>query len=420
MAQQKIIPKPLFDTLENLAEAQASWVVSHIDSLNIKTAAQELHLSREFLLSYMGSADTFTAYRREVERFLQWSWLIAKKSLPDINRNDLRDYLEFVNQPPKDWITDKTVARFQDKLGERVPNPAWRPFVVKISKLQRNQGQTPNVLDYRLGNKSMQAVISGLSTYFTYLQQEDFIETNPVALIRQKSRYIQRHQQQKVTRKLSHLQWQHVISAAELMANEDTDDERIYFMMSAFYLLGLRISELAETPGRIPAMGDFAPDKHSRWWFTTVGKGNKVRDIAVPDIMLNTLKRYRTYLGLTPLPSRNEQTPLLNKQRGRGGLGTRQIRNLVQRCFNRAVTHLTQQGLEDAAQDLSVATVHWLRHTAISADIEQRPREHVRDDAGHENAATTDQYIDTDRVARHESAKHKQLKPKYDEIENEQ
>jgi hypothetical protein len=61
---------------------------------------------------------------------------------------------------------------------------------------------------------------------------------------------------------------------------------------------------------------------------------------------------------------------------------------------------------------LRTATVHWLRHTAISADIESRPREHVRDDAGHEDPATTERYIDTDRLARHESARHKSLIPK--------
>jgi integrase len=182
-------------------------------------------------------------------------------------------------------------------------------------------------------------------------------------------------------------------------------------MMSAFYLLGLRISELAETPGRIPCMGDFAPDKQSRWWLSTVGKGNKLRDIAVPDTLITALKRYRMSLDLPPLPARGEPTPLLNKQRGHGGLGTRQIRNLVQFCFDQAILELARDGLHDEAQDLTVATVHWLRHTAISADVEHRPREHVRDDAGHESISITDRYIDIDRIARHDSARHKTLKP---------
>ncbi len=53
------------------------------------------------------------------------------------------------------------------------------------------------------------------------------------------------------------------------------------------------------------------------------------------------------------------------------------------------------------------ATVHWLRHTGISDDVKHRPREHVRDDAGHSSSAITDKYIDIELRARHQSAKEK-------------
>lgn len=409
------LPKPLYDTLENVHEKPSAFIMAYIQSLGIPETEQEYELTRQFLLSYAGSQDTFTAYRREVERLLQWTWLILKKTLKDISRNEIRDYLHFVNHPPKSWITTKNIARFIVRDGERKFNPAWRPFVVKVSKAKHWEGQSADKNDYQLKNRSIAALFAVLSTFFTYLQQEEYVSVNPVTLVRQKSRFIQREQTRRVTRKLSHLQWQTVIDTAEKTADKDVRYERVLFLMSAFYLLGLRISELAETPGRIPKMGDFAPDKHGLWWFTTVGKGNKIRDVAVPDAMLNILKRYRLSCNLSALPARDEPTPLLSKERGRGGLGTRQIRNLVQSCFNNAIDQLHKAGKEDEAQDLSYATVHWLRHTAISADIQDRPREHIRDDVGHENATTMDKYIDTDRLARHASAKNKRLKP---EIEN--
>ncbi len=53
------------------------------------------------------------------------------------------------------------------------------------------------------------------------------------------------------------------------------------------------------------------------------------------------------------------------------------------------------------------ATVHWLRHTGISDDVKRRPREHVRDDAGHSSGAITDKYIDVELSARAKSAKAK-------------
>ncbi len=404
------VPHPLFDTLENLTAIPDS-VYEYLTSTSIAAAPHEFKLCIEFLKSYGNSPDTFTAYRREIERLLQWAWLICKKSLKEINRNDIRDYLQFVNSPPKTWIATKTGHRFITQLGLRQANPEWRPFVIKLSKIARRHGKKLDKSEYQLSNKSIEAIFAGLSSLFTFLQQEDYLEVNPVSLIRQKKGYIQRQQVRKVTRKLSKLQWHTAITTAQEMAEENPEHERTLFLLSAFYLLGVRISELAYGSERMATMGSFAPDKQSLWWFTTVGKGNKIRDIAVPDELLSALKRYRGYLDLPPLPSREEPTPLFPKIKGKSGLGTRQIRNVVQTVFDRTISKLQQQGKTDEAEDLATATVHWLRHTAISTDVESRPREHIRDDVGHENAATMDKYIDTDRVARHQSAQNKKLKP---------
>ena len=405
-----MLPCPLFDTLENLNDVPAS-VFDYLKSLAIPAAEREFQLCLEFLKSYGNSPDTFTAYRREIERFLQWSWLICHKPLKEVTRNHIRDYLAFINAPPRTWIAKKTVNRFIQVMGLRQANPAWRPFVVRISKIARRHGKQPDKSTYQLSNKSLEAVFATLSSLYTFLQQEDYLEVNPISLIRQKKGYIQRQQVRKVTRKLSKLQWNTVITAAQEMAEKDPQHERTLFLMSAFYLLGVRISELAYASGRMATMGSFAPDKQSLWWFTTVGKGNKVRDIAVPDELLTALKRYRSYLDLSPLPGREEPLPLFPKLKGKSGLGARQIRNIVQSVFDRAIQQLQMQGKTDEAEDLATATVHWLRHTAISTDVESRPREHIRDDVGHENPATMDKYIDTDRVARHRSAQHKKLKP---------
>lgn len=415
MSQSHPTPQPLFDTHDKLNETHPS-ISGYIAALSITDAQLEYEHCKEFLKSYANSSDTFTAYRREVERLLHWSWIICKKNLKSLTRNDIRDYLEFIHKPPQNWLATKIAQRFiNNENGERTPNPSWRPFVVKISKNARRLGQEPDKAHYKLGNKSIEAIFAILSSLYTYLQQEEYLETNPVALIRQKKGYIQRQQTRKVTRRLSRVQWHYVITNCEEMARESSMHERTLFLMSAFYLLGLRISELAYSNERIAEMGNFAPDKRGLWWYTTIGKGNKVRDVAVPDELLTALKRYRLSLGLPPLPHRGENTPLLPKQKGQDGLGTRQIRNIVQNVFDRAISKLKEAGKIDEADDLAAATVHWLRHTAISTEVEYRPREHIRDDVGHENPATMDKYIDTDRAARHASAKSKPLNPIFSE-----
>ena len=85
------------------------------------------------------------------------------------------------------------------------------------------------------------------------------------------------------------------------------------------------------------------------------------------------------------------------------------LRSIVQVCFDRAVESLAQQGLKEEAEAMMDATVHWLRHTGISDDVKIRPREHVRDDAGHSSSAITDRYVDVEFKERHKSAKKKKI-----------
>jgi len=124
------------------------------------------------------------------------------------------------------------------------------------------------------------------------------------------------------------------------------------------------------------------------------------------------LKRYReTYLGLPPLPSLDEKMPLIPHLRNAHKPITNSgpIRLLVQDCFDQAADLLESEGKQEDANGLRIATVHWLRHTGISEDVKRRPREHVRDDAGHSSGAITDRYIDVELRERAKSAKNKTI-----------
>ena len=382
----------------------STWHERYFATLGDKTR-QEYQLATRFLLSYQGSVDTFTSYRREVERLCQWTWLHKKQSLKSVQRDDIAEYLRFVQDPPNSWVSHKHAPRFiTGDDGSRVPSADWRPFLQrkKISQQSREE-KSP------MQQASLRAVIASVSTFYTYLLQEGYVEKNPVILLRQKSQIIQKRQQTRITRKLTQTQWETMIKQVAEKANVEANYERHLFALSAFYLLGVRISELSETPGRNPTMRDFTRDHDGLWWFHTVGKGNKVREVAVPDAMMAALARFRQYLGLQRYPSPSEGTPIIPKQRGVGGIGVRQLRKTVQEAFDLAINTLETQGEQEEASHMRHATVHWLRHTAISYDVNHRPREHVRDDAGHQSIQITDRYIDVDTRARHESAKKKVL-----------
>jgi len=187
--------------------------------------------------------------------------------------------------------------------------------------------------------------------------------------------------------------------------------ERTLYIMNCLFVMYLRISEIVANEQSLPTMSDYKKDQDGNWWFHVTGKGNKSRTVTVSNDMLKALKRYRKSLGLTALPSPDENTPLITKQRGKGPItSTRYIREIVQHCFDMAYQRMKTDGLEDDAADLRAAMVHWLRHTGISEDVKIRPREHVRDDAGHSSMQTTDRYIESDNRERHASGKRKKIK----------
>ncbi len=373
--------------------------------------SRDFTIAVQFLQQYTGSAATFNSYRREVENLLQWTWHIALSTLDGLKREDIEKFIRFSQRPPAAWIGVKKAPRFIDSEGERRPNPEWRPFVATVSKSAHKKGEAPSKKDYFASNNSIKQLMAICSSFYQYLLLEEYVYTNPVALIRQKSKFVQKRQGQTRIRRLSPLQWQVVITTAEQMAADNPGShERTLFMLSALYSMYLRISELAASDRWTPTMNDFHKDNDGLWWFTTVGKGNKERQIAVSDTMLAALKRWRKFRGLSVLPTPADDSPLLPVHRGQGPMAnTTHIRPIVQDCFDQAIQSLVAQQQTEEAESLMGATVHWLRHTGISEDVKTRPREHVRDDAGHSSSAITDKYIDIELKERHKSAKKKRI-----------
>ena len=400
-------PKPLIDTCEQLKEK--NWQTFVPPSF----APYDLSCVLDYLKQYDNNKSTFESYRRETERLIQWAWLIEKRSLLDLKRQDIENYIQFCLNPPKSWIGYKKVSRFIIRNDERIPNPGWRPFVATVSKIDHKNGLKPDKQNYQLSQKAIREIFTVLSSFYNYLALEEKVSINPIMLIKQKSKYIQKNQQQPQVMRLSVKQLQTCLDTVKEMAiNAPDKHERTLFIISALYLLYLRISELCASERWVPAMGHFYQDSQGCWWFKTVGKGNKMRDIAVPDDMLTALKRYRMSMQLTPLPSINDQTPLLAKEKGKGAMASsRHIRRLAQDCFDSTILKLRNTGFTTEADSFESATVHWLRHTGISDDINMRgrPIAHVRDDAGHSSSAITDRYNDIDLIERHKSAKHKKL-----------
>ncbi len=412
MTLTNIKPTPIFDNLDYIPNPYQLQVMDASTWQATEAANQDLLLTSRFLYSYRGSTATYNAYRREVERLLQWTWVVHQSNLKDLRREHIEEFIDFVIQPPLNWIGTKNVARFKNQSGNRIANTEWRPFVASVSKVDHRSAKSANPKTYTPSQKAIQSTFAILSSFFNYLMQEEYLAGNPVALIRQKSKYIQKTQYKERVRRISNYQWDEVMRVIETLAEQNPQQhERTLFIVHCLLGMYLRVSELVADERSTPVMGDFRVDQDRNWWFHVVGKGNKSRMVTVSNDMLSALKRYRVHLGLPPLPYPGEQTPLIPKVHGHGAVtSTRQIRYLIQQCFDLAYESLVERGQDLDATELRAATVHWLRHTGISEDVKIRPREHVKEDAGHASMATTDKYIDSELRERHASAVNKRTR----------
>lgn len=383
---------PRNEVFPDIAPAVESFVLS----LPVEGAIDDYRYTRDFLLSYSKkSQDTYDKFRGDAERLLLWAWLVKRKSVALLRRRDLEEYTDFVAKPDSGWVSESLGRRFLSVNGIREPNENWRPF--------RSAGAGKG----RLNTKSWQGLFSNLSVYFNYLMAEDYALGNQIPIVKKNCPYLIHETGIKTARRLSELQWEYLLSSATSLAEADSQHERTLFVIATLKSLKLRISELSERPNWLPIMSHFHRDHEGNWWFRAYGKGSKERDVSISNEYIQFLKRYRCYRGLSALPSKDSAEPIVQSLSGNSGLGSRQLRNIVECALNEGCHSLIKDGFDVEATELRAATTHWLRHTGASMEVAAgRNLAHVQADLGHGSIRTTDElYVDSDNMERASSAK---------------
>ena len=408
---------PLFDAHKSFVRLPSGLAMlnEYPDSKNFLTARcaalpearEDFLYAQSFLKSYSRKSEaTYRTYRNEVERLLLWSWTIAGKSVIQLKRPDLESYFDFVHKPAQGWIADAVYERFNEIGGELRQNENWRPFAAKIGKqarkkaLDSGKGVDINRADHHLSHEAMKISYSALSAFYDYLVDEGYAFGNPIPAIRKQSPYLLKGATRKSIKRLSDLQWEFVLDCSRAAADADPDCERMLFIVAMLKSLYLRISELSERSQWQPVWQHFWQDSDSNRWLKVLGKGNKVRDVSVPTALLPYIQRYQAYRSRVSA-NFGANSALVAKNRGSGGMTSRQLRRIVQQAFDLAYDKMITEGFSEDATALREATTHWLRHTGASQDIAIRPLKHMADDLGHASMGTTDQvYIQSDMKER--------------------
>ncbi len=342
-------------------------------------ASNDLEAVQAWLAEFHDSPQTLRAYRKEAERLLLWALLERGKPLSSLTREDCLLYEAFLAdpQPRERWCGPKA-PRFSTR---------WRPLVGPLSPASR---------------KMALLIINAL---FSYLVKAGYLAGNPLALARRRRRSQQPLRE--IERFLEHDQWQALLAAIEELPR-DTERAcqhyaRARYLVALLYLLGPRVSEVAEHP-----MSSFIRVR-GRWWWQVVGKGRKEARVPVNQDMLDALSDYRRFYGLPALPAPDETTPLVLNLKGAAGIGDNMIYRIVKMLVAKGADRL-QADDPHQAEKLRRASTHWFRHTSITHQADAGISiQFLQRNARHARIDTTGLYLHTEEKEWHETMERHRL-----------
>ncbi|MEZ9708718.1 tyrosine-type recombinase/integrase [Vibrio breoganii] len=394
---------PLFPPAELIAEPIdfINRTLSKVDR-KIPDARYSYELAIEFLEENKHNTNNYRSIRKEINGLFNWCFFVAKIPLTDLNRVTMRQFVDYCNKPPLQEISTAPYAAFvQDATtDEWLPNPKWRQFTAR------------EPAKYLRKEVTLKAQLSILSSFFIFLDDMDFCTKNPAAtLLRRLNINNTRVAESEETEKsLSDTQWRTVwdLLVEKSEKEKDNEDDNLKYHRSRFLFAMLRdlycrVSEFAARPGYTPLMNSFELHRSGSWvFYVPRSKGGKSRHIPCPQSLIEELKIYRRAIGLSDLPTANDENPLFVRHKaashGREAgirnaqLGMRQIRVIVKEVYNEAAE--TLEPLDSyAAKELRNFSVHSMRHTGIQSQINDgMPLNVLMRNTGHSDLSSLSDY----------------------------
>ncbi len=388
---------------------------NNVDVNNIKiiNANNDIEAVQIWLQQYYAIPATFANYRKEAERFLLWC-LKHNKRLKNIMFEDVLSFRQFClnPQPTEQWVSSRRYPRAHKN---------WRPFSscgLSIASIKLVEITLNNMFNwlcnagyliknpFKLRNKNFGTDKNNNKSpnKFDTSSNDDNYDNNELFI--HNSRYIDEDLMRAIFNYLQH--------NLEFSDNNKNKQQSIRdkWLISLLYLTGMRISELINN-----TMHSFKQivDKKTgniRWWLQICGKGGKIRAIPVAQKLISLMQIYREQvLGLEPLPQLYENIPLIAKIQQMNVVSIQRacLHNWVKDIFLRSYTFIMASSdyanLHDKAHIIKQASAHWIRHSTwthmANHGVDIR---FIRDNAGHSSIATTNIYLHSEDVERHEAS----------------
>ena len=377
---------PLFLSIETSANMGKNIVALNTDDYNKTTGISFLDAKNDaeaistFLLEYRDSPLTLQAYAKEIERLLLWCVHVGKINISSLKRNHLLTYQEFIKkpQPKKLWCGSKVPRLHKDGA----INSAWRPFYHK-----------------GLSTATINKVITIIDSFFNYLVQTNYLTGNPLVVERRRKK----HKKNKSRIIDRYLELDEINATLDALTEyKITDEQEAFKIARARYIIlllfytGLRIAEASKH-----TMGRFI-QREEVWFLRVIGKGNKLREIPIPDALLQALADFRLAVGLpSSQPKYREKTPLVPMGNLKSPISTRRIDQILKWAFKLGAMQFEIDKPHKASK-LRSASAHWLRHSYVTYLLDSgAPLKVAQENAGHSNIGTTMHYRHVSQTDRH-------------------
>lgn len=340
---------------------------------------------------------TQRAYRKEAERFLLWAIMGQAKALSSMTTEDCTAYRDFLAdpQPRSSWCGARSRPRW---------SPLWRPFEGPLSVSGQRQALTI------------------LKNLYGFLVDQNYLMGNPWSAVAMPTGAGVRIN---TGRSFSRAQWDFIRGQAAAL-EETSAHARLKLTLNLLYGTGMRLSEVvAATVDDLQWVeygagegGSGDEETVEGWILNVVGKGNKLREVPVPDDVIGELSRYLMSRGLDPDPEHagSRGAFLLGKasdvaQRApnlggwyvdpRAGIAAATLYDQLKAFFRDCAGVLRLQGDGKGAERFEKSSTHWLRHTHLSHAIGSgMPVQIAQQNAGHASLATTTVYVTTEQRRR--------------------
>jgi site-specific recombinase XerD len=327
---------------------------------------------------------TQRAYLKEAERFLLWAVVQRQKPLSSMMLEDCTAYRDFLAdpQPVATWCGPRARARW---------SPLWRPFEGPLSP------------------SAQRRAIAILKSLYRFLVDQCYLRGNPFAGLA----LPRANQGMDIGRSFTDAQWAFIREQLGALPDHSAN-QRLKFALALLYATGLRISEAVAARVADLARQTYRDDASGAvidvWELTVVGKGGKVRTVAVSPAIVAQLQSYLASRGLSPdlgaLPGaayllgravdaaeRASWSPAARAPLDRlAGIGTATLHDQIKAFFIACAGKL-QAADPAGAQRLAKASAHWMRHThgshAVAAGMDIKV---VQQNLGHASLATTTRY----------------------------